>query len=170
MTPTFLVIALTSACTSALERTSSLASVAFFRPLSFFTSRSVAITFAPSARNACAIPRPIPCPAAVTSAILPFSRPANLKPPLWGGVGRRQTGLLPPVFIEVRRIKPALERSLAGGPLAVEDREPGGVAVLSLHDLVLAEQAFVFETKTLCRALGRFVAIVALPLEPAVAR
>ena len=77
MGPSFLLISFTSAFTSAVERASSLATVAPFNPLSFFTSRSVAITFAPSATNACAIARPIPCPAAVTSATLPFSLPAK---------------------------------------------------------------------------------------------
>src|SRR6476469_8487097 len=47
-------------------------------PSSLFSSTSVAITFAPSATNDSAIARPIPCPAAVTSAILPFSLPAKL--------------------------------------------------------------------------------------------
>src|SRR5687767_15934132 len=77
MAPSFLVISLTSACTSAVERASSFASVAFFRPFSFFTSTSVAITLAPSAMKLSAIARPIPCPAAVTGATLPFSLPAN---------------------------------------------------------------------------------------------
>src|SRR6478672_4192492 len=78
MTPTFFVISLTSALTSAVERASSLASVARLMPFSFFTSTSVAITLAPSAAKACAIARPIPCPAAVTSATLPLSLPAKL--------------------------------------------------------------------------------------------
>src|ERR1043166_6796624 len=78
MVPTFRLISLTSALTSAVERTSSLASVARFKPFSFFTSTSVAITVAPSATKLSTIARPIPCPAAVTSATLPFSRPANL--------------------------------------------------------------------------------------------
>src|ERR1044071_1330527 len=75
MLPTFLLISFTSAFTSAVERASSLASVAFLSPFSFFRSTSVAITVAPSATNASAIARPIPCPAAVTSATLPFSLP-----------------------------------------------------------------------------------------------
>src|SRR3954463_8278039 len=81
MGPSFLLISFTSAFTSPVERASSFATVAFFSPFSFFTSTSVAITFAPSATNASAIARPIPCPAAVTNAILPFSLPANLHLP-----------------------------------------------------------------------------------------
>src|SRR4051812_45360498 len=77
MVPSFLLISLTSAFTSGVERASSFASVAFFWPLSLFTSTSVAIPLAPSATNASAIARPIPCPAAVTSATLPFSLPAK---------------------------------------------------------------------------------------------
>src|SRR3954467_6458205 len=77
MGPSFLLISFTSAFTSAVERASSFATVAFFSPFSFFTSTSVAITFAPSATNASAIARPIPCPAAVTSATLPLSLPAK---------------------------------------------------------------------------------------------
>ena len=144
----------TSAFTSAVERTSSLASVAFFRPLSFFTSRSVAITFAPSATKASAIARPIPCPAAVTSATLPFSLPANSASP-YRGVERRETLHLPAVFIEIVRRKPALERGLARRPFAVEDRVPGGVAVAALHDLMLAEQALVLEAVAHGGALAR---------------
>src|SRR4051794_18241434 len=77
MVPSFFDISFTSAFTSAVERASSFASVAFLSPFSFFTSTSVAITFAPSVTNASAIARPIPCPAAVTSATLPFSLPAK---------------------------------------------------------------------------------------------
>src|SRR5882724_5610786 len=72
MVPTFFDISFTSAFTSAVERASSFASVARFKPLSFFTSTSVAITFAPSATKACAIARPIPCPAAVTHVLDAF--------------------------------------------------------------------------------------------------
>src|SRR5215467_12793863 len=45
-------------------------------PSSFFSSKSVAITRAPSAANASAMARPIPCPAAVMSASLPCRRKA----------------------------------------------------------------------------------------------
>src|SRR5262249_813590 len=45
--------------------------------------------------------------------------------------------------VEIFRIEPALERRLAVQPLAVEHREPGGVAVAALDDLVLAERALV---------------------------
>src|SRR5579862_5401824 len=45
------------------------------RPCSFEVSTSVAITLAPAATKASAMARPMPCPAAVTSATLPASRP-----------------------------------------------------------------------------------------------
>src|SRR4051812_31527068 len=41
---------------------------------------SDACTIAPSARNCSAMARPMPCPAAVTTAILSFSRPATCFP------------------------------------------------------------------------------------------
>ena len=50
------------------------------KPASFAASRSVAITRAPSARNASAVARPIPCPAAVTKAVLPCKRPISANP------------------------------------------------------------------------------------------
>src|ERR1043166_4256979 len=66
---------------AAVERTSSARRSATRKPLSLPSSRSVAITFAPSAANAAAMARPIPCPAAVTRATLPLSRPAMGRPP-----------------------------------------------------------------------------------------
>src|SRR5437588_7445510 len=74
--PTSRPISWASASTASVERTSSLWRTAPRRPLSLAASRSVATTLAPSARNASAMARPIPCPAAVTSAIFPFRRPA----------------------------------------------------------------------------------------------
>src|SRR5207244_3418898 len=71
--------------------------------------------------------------------------------------------------IEILRREPTLERSLSGQPFAIDDREPGGVAVLALHHLVLAEQALVLEAKAFSRALGRRVAVVALPFVAPVA-
>src|SRR3954454_23680099 len=168
MGPSFLLISFTSAFTSAVERASSFATVAFLSPLSFFTSTSVAITFAPSATNASAIARPIPCPAAVTSATLPLSLPANIRL-LLRGVECRKSFDLPAVFIEVLRREPALERGLSRRPFRIDDRIPGGVTVLALHHLVLAEQALVLEAEAQRRALGRLVAIVALPLVAPVA-
>src|SRR4051812_14102139 len=168
MGPSFLLISFTRAFTSAVERASSFATVAFLSPLSFFTSTSVAITFAPSATNASAIARPIPCPAAVTSATLPLSLPANIRL-LLRGVECRKSFDLPAVFIEVLRREPALESGLSRRPFRIDDRIPGGVTVLALHHLVLPEQALVLEAEAQRRALGRLVAIVALPLVAPVA-
>src|SRR3954447_22820724 len=167
MVPIFFDISLTSAFTSAVERASSFAIVARFRPLSFFTSTSVAITFAPSATKACAMARPIPCPAAVTSAILPFSRPANSASLC--GVQGRETLHLPAVFIEVRWIEPALEGCLARRPFAIEDRILRGVAILSLDHLMLAEEALELESVAQRSAFRRLVAVVAFPFEAPVA-
>src|ERR1700687_965484 len=74
--PTLRPMSFASASTASVERTSSGRRTAPRNPLSLPISRSVATTLAPSARNASAMARPIPCPAAVTSAIFPFSRPA----------------------------------------------------------------------------------------------
>src|SRR5216684_2742257 len=74
--PTLRPMSLASASTASVERTSSFSRTAPRSPLSLPVSRSVATTLAPSAKNASAMARPIPCPAAVTSAIFPFSRPA----------------------------------------------------------------------------------------------
>src|SRR5215831_12376322 len=63
-----------SASTAAVEQTSSFSRRAQARSASFAASRSVAITCAPSAPNASQMARPIPCPAAVTNAILLLSR------------------------------------------------------------------------------------------------
>src|SRR3954447_16724652 len=65
-----------TAATASFDRTSSLRSSAPSRPSSLARSRSVAQTFAPSATKACAIARPMPCPAAVTSADFPLRRRA----------------------------------------------------------------------------------------------
>src|SRR5260370_3100786 len=61
--------------TASVERTSSLRRLALFIPSSFFSSTSVATTVAPSAAKASAMARPIPWPAAVTSANLRCRRP-----------------------------------------------------------------------------------------------
>src|SRR4249920_1694246 len=67
-------MALANASTALVERTSSLAQFTAFNPLSLSVEISVAITLAPSAINASAMARPMPCPAAVTSASLFFNR------------------------------------------------------------------------------------------------
>ena len=59
---------------TAVERASSFRRLALLMPSSLLSSTSVAITLAPSAAKASAIARPIPCPAAVTSATLPCRR------------------------------------------------------------------------------------------------
>src|SRR5712692_3946462 len=74
--PTLRPTSFASASTASVERTSSFSRTAPRSPLSLPVSRSVATTLAPSAKNASAMARPIPCPAAVTSVIFPFSRPA----------------------------------------------------------------------------------------------
>ena len=68
-----LVTALAKASTALVESTLSFARLAAFSPLSLSTETSVAMTLAPSAINASAMARPIPWPAALTSASFPFN-------------------------------------------------------------------------------------------------
>src|SRR5262245_48547977 len=66
--------------------------------------------------------------------------------------------------IEVRGSEPGLERALQRGPLPVDDRVPGVVAVASLHHHRLAERALVAEAEPLGGAARGRVEAVALPL------
>src|SRR5580704_2755373 len=72
---------LTRVSTASVERASSLSRARLFNPSSFFSSTSVATTVAPSLMKASAMARPIPCPAAVTSASLLCRRPGMPVPP-----------------------------------------------------------------------------------------
>src|SRR5947209_7184319 len=170
MVPTFFDIALTSAFTSAVERASSFASVARFMPFSFFTSTSVAITCAPSRTNASAIARPIPCPAAVTSATLPFSRSAIVVLSASRSIQFGESPFMSALAIEILPREPALEAALARGPLAVEHDVPGGVAAASLDDHVLAKNALEGEAEAQRRAPRRGIERVAFPLVAPVAK
>src|SRR5947209_19082141 len=69
-------MSLAIAFTASVERTSR-ARQSASRPASFDLSRSVAITFAPSAAKSSAVSRPIPAPAAVKNAVFPCRRPAT---------------------------------------------------------------------------------------------
>ena len=59
----------------------------------------------------------------------------------------RQPPLLPPLRVEVPLRQPLLVRPLQRRPFAVDDREPGGVAVAALVDDRLPEQALVLEAR-----------------------
>src|SRR3954453_14124027 len=168
-----------SASTSCVERTSRGRRSAPLRPSSFAGSRSVAQTAAPSRRKVSAMARPIPCPAAVTTAVLACKRsPIAPSLTLVGAIMDRagpesnrpvERRPLPPGGVEVRRVEPALERLFARRPFAVEHRKPSRVAVLAFDDHVLAEHAFRGESEAQRRALRGLVAVVALPLEATVA-
>ncbi len=80
-----------------------------------------------------------------------------------------QPPALAAVGVEVLRRQPALERAARGRPLAVEQREPRGVAVAALDDHVLAERALVGEAEALGGPARARVGGVALPLQAAVA-
>src|ERR1700730_10453245 len=132
-----------SAPMSSCDRASSLHSLAC-SPSSLLGSRSVAITLAPSSLNFSAMARPMPCPAAVTSATFPCSlrlmHALRLLP-----VQRRETCALEAFTIEILRREPALEVALALRQFAGEHRVPGVVAVAALGDHVLAERPFIDE-------------------------
>ena len=69
---------------------------------------------------------------------------------------------------EVVGIEPVFEDCSSGGPLAVEEGEPGCVAVPAFHDHVLAEDSFELEAVAEGGSSGGFVECVALPFVPAV--
>ena len=76
---------------------------------------------------------------------------------------------LPAAGVEVLRRQPGLECRANDRPLAVEDREPGGVPVASLHDQVLPEDPLEGEAEPLSRPAGGVVEGIAFPLQAAVA-
>src|SRR6202008_1570695 len=84
-------------------------------------------------------------------------------------VERGEAPLLLALGVEVLPCKPALEGGFARRPFGIDDRIPGGVAILALHHLVLTEQALVLEAEAQRGALGRLIAIVAFPLVAPVA-
>src|SRR5579862_4701176 len=131
-----------SASTLSWERTSSLMAFLAFKPLSLSAATSVAMTAAPSAIKVSAIARPMPWPAAVTSATLPCNLLLMLASRLLA-VQCRKTEFLPALAVEILRCQPALKIALAFRPFAVEHGIPGVVAVAALGNHVLAERAFV---------------------------
>src|SRR5580692_3698799 len=140
-----------SASILSCERTSSLMAFLAFRPLSLSSTTSVAMTAAPSAIKVSAIARPMPWPAAVTSATLFCNRLLmliSLFSPAPFFIQRRETNCLQAFVVEILRREPALEVALAHRPLAVEHGEPGVIAVAALGNHVLAERAFVDKAVT----------------------
>ena len=84
-------------------------------------------------------------------------------------VERGQAHLLPALRVEILRASQRSNAALRAGHSRIDDRIPGGVAVLALHHLMLAEQALILEAEAQRRALGRLVAVVALPFVAPVA-
>src|SRR5579872_619453 len=165
--PNSLVIAFCSASISPCARTSSFCALAAFRPLSFSSARSVAITLPPSAMKASTMARPMPCPAAVTSATLfcnlPLIFPALSSSRLLP-VQSCETDFLPAVVVEIFRRQPLFEIAFAFRPFAVEHREPGVVAVAAvLVDHVLAEGPLIDKAIAPRRTLRRGVQRIAFP-------
>ena len=65
--------------------------------------------------------------------------------------------------VEIGRVEPALEGRLERQPLAVEDREPAGIAVARFVDRRLVEHALVAEPEALRRGARRRVERIAFP-------
>src|SRR3954447_12011729 len=65
-----------------------------------------------------------------------------------GGSQARQAVPLLPVGVEIRRVEPALECRALRRPFAVDDREPGGVAVAAAGHRRLPEQSLIPEAET----------------------
>src|SRR5258708_6731427 len=82
----------------------------------------------------------------------------------------RQGRELPALLVEVSRRQPGFKSGADGGPFAVDDREPGGIAVAALHHHVPSEDAFINEPKPLSGAARRLVQRVAFPLEAAISQ
>src|SRR5579864_2371148 len=82
----------------------------------------------------------------------------------------REAAALRPVGSEIGRIEPALEGGPQRRPLAVDDREPGGVAVVPFDHLSLAEEALVAEAVALGGGARRRIEGIAFPLVAAVAQ
>src|SRR5690606_18659300 len=77
---------------------------------------------------------------------------------------------LPPLGIEIIGRQPLLHAAAHGRPFAVDDREPGGVAVAALVDDSLAENAFELEAEPRRGRARRRVEAVALPFVAPVAQ
>src|SRR5579872_1546610 len=75
----------------------------------------------------------------------------------------RETEFLPPLGVEIRRIKPALENFPPRRPLVIKHGEIRRVAAAALGDHVLAENTLENETVTQSGAAGRCVERVAFP-------
>src|SRR5689334_13682626 len=64
---------------------------------------------------------------------------------------------LPSLWVEIRRVEPALERVAQYRPLAIDYREPCRVAVAPARQRRLPEQALVLEPQTQRRCPARHV-------------
>src|SRR5450631_1737737 len=72
-------------------------------------------------------------------------------------------------FIEVLRPQPSLVAGLEARPIAVGHCKPGGIAILTFDDHMLAKDALETKAETFRSASGWIVSTIALPLESAVA-
>src|SRR6516165_5031914 len=164
--PNSLAIVLATASTLSCARTSSLIRFAAPRSRTLSSATSVAMTLPPSLVKASAMARPMPCPAAVTSATLPWSLSLISSS---CGVQCGEADFLPAISIKIFRRQPAFEIALARRPFVVEHRKPRVVAIAALGNHVLAEGALVDEPVTQRRSPRRRIQRVAFPFIAAIA-
>src|SRR5262249_39389366 len=81
----------------------------------------------------------------------------------------REALALPPARVEIRGIEPALVARLERGPVSIDDRIPGRVAVALLVYRGLAKEALVLEAGSQGGGAGGRVERVAFPLVAAIA-
>src|SRR6185369_7401430 len=86
------------------------------------------------------------------------------------GLKFRQRVFLPSVVVEVGGRKPPLEGGFAGRPFGIEHGIPGGIAIPTFHDHMLAEDSLELKTEAEGGAAGRCIAGIALPFVAAVAQ
>src|SRR5688572_249064 len=105
--------------------------------------------------------------AAAIAELLPLE--SILGSPAFAGPDFLKPENLLSVAVEIGRIEPLLQCACRLGPFAVQHREPSRLAVLSLDDHVLAEQAFELHAVAERCPSGCLVVIVAFPFEAPVA-
>ena len=84
------------------------------------------------------------------------------------GHGRQSRTLLS-LFVEIRWLKPVLERVLQRGPLLVNHREPGRIAITASIDGGLSKNALKGKAQALSSGAGRAVECITFPFITAVA-
>src|SRR6516162_9076593 len=148
--PNSLATILATASTFSCARTSSLMRFAALRSRTLSSATSVAMTLPPSLVKASAMARPMPCPAAVTSATLPLSRLLILSS--CGAIQTGEADFLNALGIEILWPQPQFD-----------------IAIAALGNHVLAERALVDEAIAARGPPRRGIESVAFPFIAAIA-